>query len=148
MRLNDFERIVEESMADFKKAWDKTSGNEGGYVNNSKDGGKETYRGITMKDHPAWEGWNIVHQAIKDLGIADTLDTTEDIKKKIDYAISSHTKMEELVQNLYKENYWNPLDLDNELDQLIAEQVFDTAVNMGVETARGFIKTARKKENA
>jgi lysozyme family protein len=146
--MGTFERIIGDEMADFKKAWDNTSKNEGGYVNNSKDKGKETYRGITMKDHPDWEGWPIVHQAIKDLGIADTLDATGDIKKKIDYALSSHTQMEELVQNLYKKHYWNPLELDDEPDQLIAEQVFDTAVNMGVETARGFINKARKKENA
>ena len=131
-------------MADFKKAWDKTSGNEGGYVNNSKDAGRETYRGITMKDHPDWEGWKIVHGAIADLGISDTLDTTGETKKRIDYALSSHTRMDELVQNLYRSEYWNALELDKEPDQLIAEQIFDTAVLMGVPITKVFIKKAKE----
>ncbi len=134
-------------MADFKKAFVKTMQNEGGYINNSKDPGKETYRGITIVSNPKWMGWEIVHKTILDLGIQDTLDCSKDVRSKIDVKLSTIPKLDELVQSIYKEKYWDTLSLDNEPDQLIAEQVFDTAVNFGVETARKFINEARSDEN-
>jgi len=135
-------------MADFKKAWDKTSKNEGGYVNNSRDAGKETYRGISIVHNPKWIGWEVVHKVIAGLGITDTLDAPKDIREKIDNALALDPVIDRLVQSLYKIKYWDPLRLDHEESQLIAEQVFDTAVNMGVETSRKFIEDAEKKENA
>lgn len=135
-------------MADFKKAWAKTSKNEGGYVNNSADRGKETYRGITIVSNPRWEGWEIVHKTICELGIADTLNATREARKRIDDALAKNPIMDDLVSALYKKNYWDPLKLDDEPDQLIAEQVFDTAVNMGAATAGNFINQARTEENA
>lgn len=135
-------------MADFKKAWLKTSKNEGGYVNNSKDKGLETYRGITIASNPKWEGWDIVHKTIAGLGITNTLDAPATIRKRIDDMLGKIPSMDELVSTFYKKNYWDPLKLDAEPDQLIAEQVFDTAVNMGVGTAGKFINEARNEENA
>ena len=135
-------------MADFKKAWAKTSTNEGGYINNSKDSGKETYRGITIVSNPKWSGWDVVHKAILDLGIHDTLDCPKDVRSKIDAKLAEIPELDELVQSIYKKNYWDPLNLDNEPDQLIAEQVFDSAVNLGVATAKRFIDNAKGKYNA
>jgi lysozyme family protein len=134
-------------MADFNKAWDKTSKNEGGYVNNSKDRGKETYRGITIASNPNWNGWSLIHKVIINLGITYTLDAGYSVWKRITDALAGNVEVNGLVSSLYKKNYWDPINLDNEPDQLIAEQVFDTAVNMGVETAKQLINEARK-ENA
>jgi len=134
-------------MADFNKAWYKTSAIEGGYSNNSKDSGKETYRGIAIASNPNWIGWNYVHKAIKDLGIVDTLDAGYSVWKRIDNALYGNPELNNVVSSMYKKNYWDTINLDEEPDQLIAEQVFDTAVNMGVTTAKKFIEEARK-ENA
>ena len=49
-------------MADFKKALTETLRHEGGYVNDPKDPGGETYKGISRKNHPDWEGWNIIDE--------------------------------------------------------------------------------------
>src|ERR1035437_1842856 len=130
-------------MADFKKAWVKTSKNEAGYANNSKDSGRETYRGIAIASNPKWEGWRIVHKAIAGLGIKNTLDAGKTIWQKIDNALANIPGLDETVSIFYKKNYWDTLNLDNEPDQLIAETVFDTAVNMGVGTAREIINKAR-----
>jgi len=42
--------------------------NEGGYANSSKDIGGETYRGISRRYHPDWEGWIVID---KEKGKAD-----------------------------------------------------------------------------
>ena len=47
-------------MAEFKKAYDKTMGHEGGYVHDPDDAGGETYKGISRRYHPGWEGWKVV----------------------------------------------------------------------------------------
>jgi lysozyme family protein len=130
-------------MAGFKKSWAETSPNESGFVNNSKDKGKETYRGITTRDWPDWEGWSIVHKAIKDLGIINTLDCSKDVREKIDKVLVTNTQLDGMVQSFYKKNYWDPIDLDKEPSQLIANKVFDISVNMGVPTAKQFYQEAK-----
>lgn len=135
-------------MADFNPSWKKTSRHEAGTVDNSNDKGKLTYRGITTASHPDWEGWPIVHKAIADLGITATLNAGRAVWAKIDAALAGNTVLDAMVQEFYKKNYWDPLDLDNEPSQLIADEVFDTAVNMGVGAARKFIEEARRNTHA
>jgi lysozyme family protein len=130
-------------MADFKLAWAKTSKHEGGYVNNSVDRGKETYRGIASAFHPTWEGWPVVRKTIVDIGIVDTLDAPKVIRQKIDKALAAVPGLEEMVERFYKIEFWDKLGLDVEKSQLIADEVFDTAVNMGVGAAQQMIKEAR-----
>lgn len=129
-------------MADFKKAWPKTSRNEAGYANNSKDSGKETYRGISIVNNPDCPIWPIVHKTIFNLGINNTLDAGKTIWTRIDTELAKIPGLDEMVSNFYKLNYWDKLNLDNEPDQLIAETVFDTAVNLGCSVAKQFIKQA------
>jgi len=42
---------------------------------------------------------------------------------------------EEKAKQIYKRDYWNKVNADKIDSQLIAENIFDTAVNMGVRTA-------------
>lgn len=134
-------------MAEYIKGWLKTSKIEAGYAHNPNDSGEETYRGISIKYNPKWEGWIIIHSVIKNMGIIDTLNANKELREKIDQALAAHPLMDKMVTSFYKENYWDPLNLDDEPDQLIAEQVFDTAVNMGVDTARKLFHTAKEKED-
>lgn len=131
-------------MADFKKAFLKTMQNEGGYVNNSADRGQETYKGITMANFPKWEGWSIVHAAISALRIFSTLDAGKKIWGQIDLVLAGNPELQSMVADFYKEHFWDTLSLDSEPSQVIAEEVFDTAVNMGVATAKSFIAQARR----
>ena len=41
-------------------------------------------------------------------------------------------------KDFYKSNYWDPIQLDLITSQRVAEEIFDTAVNMGVGTAVKF----------
>lgn len=47
-------------MAQFKRAYEFTSEQEGGYANNPADRGGETYAGISRVHNPTWPGWRIV----------------------------------------------------------------------------------------
>ena len=49
-------------MANFQQAFQHTAAAEGGYSNNPKDKGGETYRGIARKYWPDWAGWIIVDE--------------------------------------------------------------------------------------
>jgi lysozyme family protein len=123
-------------MADFKKSWALTSINEGGYCNYSQDSGKETYRGISIIHNPSWKGWDIVHRSVKALGINNTLDAGKVIWLSITKTLAANISLDMLVQDLYKENYWNPLHLDDETDQSFADKLFDISVNQGVGIAK------------
>lgn len=108
-------------MANFDIAYKQTSKFEGGWVNNSGDSGKETYRGISRVANPNWLGWKIV----------DSYKKKSNFPKNLD----SDKKLQELVKTCYKENYWNPVWGDKILNQKVANDFFDTAVNMGVATS-------------
>ena len=47
-------------MANFEDAYKKLLIKEGGYVHDSDDSGGETYRGISRRYNPTWEGWDII----------------------------------------------------------------------------------------
>lgn len=47
-------------MAYFGDAFKKLSIKEGGYVNDKDDAGGETYRGISRKYNPTWQGWTMI----------------------------------------------------------------------------------------
>ena len=106
-------------MAYFEEAFDITMGHEGGYSNDPHDAGGETYRGIARKYHPKWAGWNII----------------DDTKPNID-----DRALDRYVMDFYEEHYWDRLRLDEFEDQDVANEMFDTAVNMGVRRAGRFLQ--------
>lgn len=100
-------------MAIFSKAWLITGKNEGGYCNTVNDNGGETYRGITRKNFPNWEGWPEVESA--------HLKTGQII-----------TSLEPLVEQFYITNFWNPIKGDEIINQDAANELFDNSVNTGI----------------
>jgi lysozyme family protein len=116
-------------MADFKEAYDITLGNEGGYDNDPDDVGGETYRGIARKYWSNWEGWQIVDEAKHEPNFPKNLANNEELN-------------EVLVPAHYKENFWDKFDGDEIPVQFLANELFDTGVNMGVSRAVKFLQTA------
>lgn len=112
-------------MADFKIAYDKTMGHEGRYANDPDDAGGETYMGISRRYHPHWDGWNIIDDK-KGLGFPTNL------------AASKELDME--VMDFYEAIYWDVNLLDEVPSQSIANEMFDTGVNMGVSRATKFLQ--------
>jgi lysozyme family protein len=81
---------------------------EGGYVNHPNDPGGETYKGISRRAHPNWEGWKLIDQ-----------------KKAVP---------EDLVRRFYYEQFWKPLRCE-EMPKPVGEYLFDFAVNAGIRQA-------------
>lgn len=113
-------------MAKFIDAYKKVLNNEGIYSNDPDDAGGETYKGISRRANPNWDGW-ISIDAIK----KSYPTTFKGILKKT-------PELEKKVQDLYKDKYWDCFELDDVPNQLVAEQMFDTAVNQGQTAAIKF----------
>lgn len=106
-------------MANFDKEFDKLILSEGGYVNDKDDAGGETYLGISRKNNPNWIGWEIIDKE-KKKGISG-------ITKRL----KSNISLTEKAKLLYKQKYWDILELDDIPNQAIAHHIFDTCVNCG-----------------
>lgn len=115
-------------MADFKSAFLKSMHHEGAYSNNPTDRGGETYKGIARNKNRAWDGWRII----------DGYKSMADFEKELD----SDTGLQLLVDVFYKLNYWDALSLDDVINQEIADELFDTCINMGTGTAAKFLQAA------
>lgn len=94
---------------------DKTLAHEGGYSNNSKDPGGETNWGIT-----------------KAVAIANG------------YTGNMKDLTREFAINIYKREYFDKpsFDLVYPISNIIAQELFDTSVNMGTVTAVKFLQDA------
>lgn len=114
-------------MANYSIAYNKVIKVEGGYVNDPDDAGGETYMGISRKFNPNAKFWKVIDE-IKFKNKSITNKEMNAILKKNNTIIGE-------IKNIYKNKYWDKLYLDNLNSQKIAEELFDTAVNMGVSVA-------------
>jgi lysozyme family protein len=119
-------------MADFKTAYKITMAHEGAYANNKHDTGGETWKGIARKKHPDWPGWTLVDKA-----------------KQGDFPanLNSIAGLQDLVEQFYKVKFWDHLKLDQVNNQKIANELFDTAVNMGQGIAALFLQRSLNVSN-
>lgn len=115
-------------MANFDEAYKRTLKFEGGWCKEDGDTGGETYKGISRVFHKSWAGWKIV----------------DSYKKKPNWPknMESDATLQALVKDCYKENYWKPIWGDKLTNQKVANDLYDTAVNMGVGTS---IKLAQRQ---
>lgn len=90
---------------------------EGGYANNPLDRGGETYAGITKKNFPNWAGWAIIDQ-----------------QKRKPYEIIVNPKLDVLVADFYKKNFWNALKCDS-FSKSVGMNLCDFGVGSGIVTA-------------
>lgn len=117
-------------MADFNAAFEKTSAIEGGYVFDPDDAGGETYKGISRRFNPSWEGWARI----------DAIKQAHPGKRKPDRLFVQDEALQEEVVSFYRRAYWDRFRGDEVPVQKIAEELFDTGVNMGVRRAVRFLQ--------
>jgi lysozyme family protein len=103
-------------------------GHEGGYVKDVDDVGGETFRGISRKFNPSWLGWRKIDKAKRKRGFPGKLN--RDAALQADVGV------------FYKQHYWDKFQGDAIRDQGIANELFDTGVNMGVTRAVSFLQRA------
>src|SRR5882724_908620 len=104
--------------ADFNIAIKVVLANEGGYVNNPADPGGETYKGISRRKWPNWEGWVIID------GYKSN--------PRFPQILESDSSLQSLVDTFYRHEFWLYGDLNN---QDIATKLLDISVNMGIKRA-------------
>jgi len=115
-------------MKSFVNAFDNLIGEEGGYSNNKKDAGKETYKGISRRFHPEWKGWEIIDSLKEKKGFKKLLNKNEDLNK--------------LTKDFYYNNYWKKFKGDA-LPYIIAEELLEQSVVLGTwKTAGKNLQTA------
>lgn len=110
----------------FNEAYKKLIAIEGGYSNDTDDTGGETYKGISRNNYPDWKGWRIIDELKKNAGYQEIL--------------NKHSELEEEVKKFYYENYWLKLKCDKINSFLIAEELFESAVNIGINKAVEYLQ--------
>jgi lysozyme family protein len=115
-------------MASFLEAYNITRKIEGGYANDPDDPGGETYRGISRRYNKSWPGWRIVDSNRSKPGFPNIL--------------YNNTELDRLVKFFFKDKYWDKNLLDELSSQQIANEMFDTGVNLGVVEAAKFLQEA------
>ncbi len=94
---------------------------EGGYANDPRDRGGETYKGIARNFWPKWEGWKLVDEAKPG--------TVKEINQRLE-----KTNIGDMVLAFYKKEYWDKVGAPL-LGDALGFQVTDCAVNCGIARA-------------
>lgn len=120
-------------MADFKAAYDKTMKVEGGWADDKDDSGGQTWKGIARNYHPNWAGWAIVDSFKNKPGFEANLYASQTLQR--------------LVLEFYKKEFWDVMRLDEFHFQSVADEMFDTGVNMNHTIAVEFLQRALNATN-
>lgn len=123
-------------MADFSKAFSISAAARGGYSATSE--GAEIYRGIDRRFHPAWDGWEIV----------DALKFAASDDNELQSTLAQNKKLGEKVRNWFKQVHWDRFSGDRIPDQDIAEELFESSVELGVERAVNCLQKSLNLLNA
>lgn len=116
-------------MSDFYSAYQSTLNLEGLYSCDPQDAGGETWKGISRRNWPQWQGWKIVDEVKRNV-----------TPGQMNMALNADEEIDEMVRKFYQEVFWNNLSLDAINDQEIAVEIFDTAVNQGLTTGARFFQ--------
>jgi len=115
-------------VAEFSEAFDITAGHEAGYSNDPVDRGGETYRGIARLHHPHWTGWRRIDARRRKPGFPKSLERDG--------------ALQQAVRDFYRVVFWDRLGGDAVPDQAVANELYDTAVHMGVRRAVRFLQSS------
>ncbi len=111
-------------MAQFATWYEQVKRNEGFYVNDPLDRGKETYAGVSRKSFPNWAGWAIVDAEKRRKGGS----------LPWNYEIDS-PQLAAMVQNHAKQVFWDYFKADGIASQEVADILVDWGWASGPATA-------------
>lgn len=115
-------------MAAFQQAFQITLGNEGTYSNNPADSGGMTYCGISRNNFPNCSCWSIIDSSPAS-------------------SWKQNQELAQIVKDLYKKEFWDHFLGDEIASQEIANELFDTSVNMGMKVEGQFLQRALNSIN-
>lgn len=118
-------------MANFEAAQEVLDKIEGGYVHDPLDRGGETYNGISRKNFPDWEGWEIIDN------IKNQAANLAEIKEKL----KGHSGLKQKVNAFYKEHFWDKMKLDEVTSDVVAQNIYLFGVVAGISRS---IKTTQQ----
>ena len=108
---------------DFQISFNKAMSFEGYANNNPADKGGFTYKGISRLMHPSWPGWEII----------------DNILRSTDYQsvqqLNDNAVLQTEVINFYRTEFWNKLQGDLLPSQLIADELLESSINLGITAA-------------
>jgi len=120
-------------MAEFEPAYTALRHLEGApgreYSNDPDDPGGETYAGISRVHWPQWGGWEPIDALKKQSGFPASLERP-----------AMMDVMAKRIADFYHENFWLRCGLDKCPDQALADEVFEEAVNLGINRAMTFLQ--------
>ncbi len=116
---------------DFLIALNKSLPHEGLISNNKYDKGGYTYKGISRKYHPSWPGWKII----------DSILRTTDYQSVPVQQLNNSAALQTEVTTFYRTEFWNQIKGDYLPNQDIANELFDTSINLGVVAASKILQS-------
>ena len=124
-------------MGDFLISYKKAMKVEGGWADDPDDSGGQTWRGISRKNHPYWEGWSIIDWALVNL---------KD-KQKFESFLAKNNELQSMVLDFYKKVFWDRMQLDRVQNQSICDELFEAGINMNHEVVVEFLQMALNATN-
>jgi lysozyme family protein len=126
-------------MANYKISEGITGLNEGGYANNKKDRGKETFAGVSRLYWPSWRGFEYIDRFKAEYARAKT---KMSLAAWINASAKATPELTLLISGFYKQNFWNVNQLDYINDQQLANTIYDFGVNSGTSRAADYLQDA------
>lgn len=123
----------------YDKCYDVICKNEGGYNNDPKDSGGETYCGVARRYNKTWDGWKVIdrYRIICEHDNINPKNNPKEFKNRMNLLLKNNSEIDYKIRKLYSEEYWQPCKCDGigEVDKKLALYVFDYAINSGVSRA-------------
>ena len=117
-------------MAEFDESLNLVLEHEGGYVNDPRDSGGETYRGVSRRWHPDCPIWGIIDQTANSLHLSHPYSKNE--VKKLGSILWANKALTDMVHYFYKKEFWEPIRGDEISSQGVANNLFDASVLMNI----------------
>ncbi len=118
---------------DFLASFNKAISNEGFISSNPADKGGFTYKGISRTKHQTWLGWKIFDNIYRSQFAA----ANQSVQ-----LLNRNTTLQNEVIKFYREEFWYKIQGDLLPSQLIADELFESSINLGVSVASEFLQKA------
>lgn len=120
--------------ADFRPAlYEVVLPNEGGWANNPKDSGGETFKGIARRYNPKWSGWGEIDRLKRQMPTQPRFGSAAYYGwvRKLNWLLKESPAVDACVERFYRVNFWDAFRLGDCRLQTTADRWLDSLVNNG-----------------